>query len=135
MFGQHQRIPAGRLSSLLSTPYYGSSKRQRGSHVFTAFTIPFSSILRVVCSPVFSRAQLLHPAGLLRPPQRLPPVGPGRLDPGEDGPPGAAGEPGAEARGAGRPGRGAAKTAHTETLQLKRGNQEHRDGCFADAVF
>lgn len=70
-----------------------------------------------VCT-VFPWEEFRHPAGLLRPPQRLPPVGTGCLDPGEDGPSGTAGWCPTEARGAGQPGGGAPERAHTETLQL-----------------
>lgn len=56
---------------------------------------------------VFPRAEFRHLAGLLRPPQCLPPVRTGCLDPGEDGPSGATGRRPTEARGAGQPGGGA----------------------------
>lgn len=66
--------------------------------------------------PVLSREEFIHLAGLLRSPQRLPAVWIGRLDSGENRPSGAAREPRAETRGPRQPGRGAPKTAHTQTL-------------------
>lgn len=74
------------------------------------------TIIRV-CT-VFPWTEFCHPAGLLCPPQCLPPVGTRCLDPGEDGPSWAAGRRPTEAWGAGQPGGGAPERAHTETLQL-----------------
>lgn len=86
---------------------------------------------------VFPREELGHPAGLLRPPQRLPAVGPGRLDPGEDRPPGAARRRAAAARGAGPPGGEAAGGAHPQALQLRQSETADKvdGGRVADAVF
>uniref|UniRef100_A0A4W6EW19 Harbinger transposase derived 1 n=1 Tax=Lates calcarifer TaxID=8187 RepID=A0A4W6EW19_LATCA len=82
--------------------------------------IKTSVTMSLLLCAVFSREEFIHPAGLLRPPQRLPAVWIRRLDSGEDGPLGAAREPGTETRGQRQPGRGPQKTAHTQTLQLKR---------------
>lgn len=68
--------------------------------------------------PVLSREEFVHPAGLLRPPQRLAAVGVGRLDPGEDGAPRAAQRTRPETRGPRQPGGGAPEADHTQTLQL-----------------
>lgn len=79
-------------------------------------------VFLLLCA-VFPREERSHPSGLLRPPQRLPAVGPGRLDPGEDRPPGAARRRAAAARGAGPSGGGAEGGAHPQALQLI---QRHR---------
>lgn len=95
---------------------------------------PVPQCRSLLCA-VFPREELGHPAGLLRPPQRLPAVGPGRLDPGEDRPPGAARRRAAAARGAGPAGRGAAGGAHPQALQLIWHPDKVDGGRVADAVF
>lgn len=114
MSGWQQRIPAGTLLCSTKTLFYQSVTAQDEKR-----EIHTSDVVSPLLCVVFSREELVHPAGLLRPPQRLPAVWTGRLDPGEDGPSGAAREPGAETRRPRQPGRGAQETAHTQTLQLK----------------
>lgn len=84
----------------------------------------------LVSSPVpavFSGEELVHPAGLLRPSQRLPAVRVRRLDSGENRPARAAREPRTETRGPRQPGGGPAKTANSQTLQLKGGSKGKQD--------
>lgn len=95
---------------------------------------PVPQCRSLLCA-VLPREELGHPAGLLRPPQRLPAVGPRRLDPGEDRPPGAARRRAAAARGAGPAGGGAAGGAHPQALQLIWHPDKVDGGRVADAVF
>lgn len=114
-------------NQIFSACDYKLNKKRLSGIPVTVTSTQTSIVLRAsIClavsplpSAVLSGEEFVHPAGLLRSPQRLPAVWIRRLDSGENRPSGAAREPRTETRGPRQPGRGPPKTAHTQTLQLK----------------